>query len=318
MKCLERWLPLSLNIFLLLFSVANAAVVRLEDYASVKGNEVYLRDIAKIEGSNVEISVLSGIRIVSSPSLCKKRTLNRDYVVQRIVQFLRENGVKFNRIKVEGAELITVERLCSLITKEQIVKEVKEFFKEKYPNYAVLSVSAPSKLYVSGKPDRTTVTVQSLGERYGRILYTVYEGRKPVKKLWLSVRISRKVPVAVAKQDIPAGKLITQKDISVIKVPFEKARKSLPPKEVIGKVAKETIRKDSLIKERMVLPNYLVKKGKPVKILYRNKGIYIELMGIAMENGVLGNIIRVKNVSTGKVLLCKVTGRNTVTFVSGH
>ena len=63
-----------------------------------------------------------------------------------------------------------------------------------------------------------------------------------------------------------------------------------------------------------VNPHYLVKRGNPVKVVYVKGPIKIEIIGIALENGREGDIIKVKNPSTGKILPCRVVGENVVLF----
>jgi len=318
MKCLGRLLPLSLNLFLfvlLLFQVAFAAEVVLKNDVKVSGEKVFLKDVADIRGAPAEVQLLSDIFITSSPPPCRERTLSKKRVAERIVRFLEENGISFKEIKVTGPSLVRVSRPCVRIDRERIKEAVIGFFRRNYPNYEVLSVSAPSVAIPYGR-FKERISLDSLGERYARVKYEILVDDVPVKKYWLPVRIDRKVDAVVAAQDIPKGKIISPKDVKEEKLPSSKVRGgAISLKSVLGKVAKRDIRAGEVIKERDLEPNFVVRKGRPVRIIYEANGIHIELPAIALENGAVGDIIKVKNVSTGKVLVCKVVGENTVKFL---
>jgi len=86
------------------------------------------------------------------------------------------------------------------------------------------------------------------------------------------------------------------------------------PKEAAGMFARQKIRKGKALKYYNLHPEYLVAKRERVKLLFHSGAIRIELMGLALENGGKGDEIRVKNVSSKKVLKCKVIARHTVTY----
>ena len=53
-------------------------------------------------------------------------------------------------------------------------------------------------------------------------------------------------------------------------------------------------------------------KNQKVSIVYLNKNIKIQMLGVALENGKEGDYIKVKNISTGKELVGKVISNDTV------
>jgi flagella basal body P-ring formation protein FlgA len=201
------------------------------------------------------------------------------------------------------------------IDRERIKEAVVEFFRENYPDYVVLSVSAPSVSIPYGRFEER-ISLDSLGERYARVKYELLVDSVPFKKFWIPVRVDKKVDAVVASRDIPKGKVVTLQDVKREKLPSLRVRGGvLTIESVVGKVAKRNIRAGEVIKERDLEPNFVVKKGKPVKLIYESGGIHVELLAVALENGAVGDIIKVKNVSTGKVLVCKVIGENTVKFL---
>ncbi len=62
---------------------------------------------------------------------------------------------------------------------------------------------------------------------------------------------------------------------------------------------------------------YTIEKNQKVKIVYVNKNIKIELLGVSLENGKEGDYIKVKNISTGKEIVGKIISEDTVLVEGG-
>jgi len=77
-------------------------------------------------------------------------------------------------------------------------------------------------------------------------------------------------------------------------------------------VARITIPEGSVILERYVEIPFLVKKGKLVRIIAQKGNIFVETKGRALQNGRKGDIIRVKNIYSGKIIEGKVKDENTI------
>jgi len=297
------------------FHVTFAAEVVLKSDVKVSGERVFLSDIADIRGTPAEKELLSDIFVTSSPSPCREKTLSKKRIAERIVRFLEENGISFKEIRITGSSLIRITRPCVRIDRERIKKAVVKFFSKNYPDYVVLSVSAPSVAIPYGR-FKERISLDSLGDRYARVKYEILVNGVPVKKFWIPVRLDKKVEAVVAAHDIPKGKVISLSDVRKKKLPSLKVKGGVISfKSALGKLAKRDIRAGEVIKERDLEPNFVVKEGRPVKLVYEANGIHIELPAIALENGAVGDIIKVKNVSTGKVLVCRVIGENTVRFL---
>ncbi|RKQ63238.1 flagella basal body P-ring formation protein FlgA [Thermovibrio guaymasensis] len=322
MKCSERLLALRLNLFffvLFLFFpslVSFAAEVLVKEEATVGGNRVFLSDVAEIKGNPLELEILRKVPISSSPQPCRSLTISKKEIAEKIVLYLKENRVSFKEIEVKGAPYVKVRRNCTVVGGERIKRLIEEFLKRNYPQLVLISVPTPSfKLPV--KEFKDEVSLKSLGRNYARFVYKVYSNGELVKKVWLTAKVDRKVKVVTAKTPIPKGSLIRPDMVEFREIPSRQARGALSDlKNVVGKVANRDFLPGEVFKSRDLKPNFIVRKGKPVKVVYIRGPIHIELLGIALENGAVGNIIRVKNISTGKILRCRVEKDGSVTFLS--
>ncbi|WP_457678198.1 flagellar basal body P-ring formation chaperone FlgA [Thermovibrio sp.] len=320
MRCLGRLQTLKLNfLFLLLFlipSLSLGAEVFLKQRVKVKEGEVLLKNVAQIKGSPLEVEILSSIPVSSSPPPCRSSTLTKEEVARRVVSYLKENRVSFSEIKILGHSTVRILRTCTLVGGERIKELIENYLKEHYPNYVLISAPSPTlRLSVENFTDK--IELSSIGNGYARFIYEVYSNGKILKRLWIPVRVSRKVEVVVASVSIPRGTVIRRDMLSLRELPIIKARGALSEVEqVVGKKSRRDILPGEVIRERDLMPNFIVKRGMPVKVVYNSGAIHIELLGVALQNGAAGDIIEVKNLSTGKILRCKVEKDGSALFLS--
>ena len=318
MKCSGRWQALSLKILLLLFLFSFkvlGAEVELREIVTLNSTEVNLSDVARIEGSQLERELLSKVRIASVPP-CREKEISKEEVARKIVSFLRVNGISLKEIRVSGPEKVLLKFPCKKLGGEHLKKLIESYLAKHYPDYELLYVP-DVKVELPAGGYREVLNLESLGRRYGRFLYEIRSGGKVLKKIWLPVRVERKVKVVVAARPISRGERITLSDLKLQTVRESSARGGTDNlKLFVGAKARRDILPGEVLKESDVVPNFAVKRGMPVRVVYRKGALRVELLGIALQNGMVGNIIKVKNPSTGKVILCRVTGSGSVEFVS--
>ncbi len=73
--------------------------------------------------------------------------------------------------------------------------------------------------------------------------------------------------------------------------------------QIAGKVARRTILPNRPILATALRDPYLVESGKPVRITYNSRGISISLTGVALNSGIQGDLIRIRNVDSGKTIV---------------
>lgn len=78
--------------------------------------------------------------------------------------------------------------------------------------------------------------------------------------------------------------------------------------DLSGKVASRTILPNKPIPLSYLREPYLVEAGKPVRVVYRQGAIQIELTGQALGAGSAGDVVRVRNASSGVTLTGVVSG----------
>ena len=85
--------------------------------------------------------------------------------------------------------------------------------------------------------------------------------------------------------------------------------------DVVGKSAKLTIAENKVINSKLITLPMAVERGNRVKVFVRSGALEVSTIGTALENGVIGESIKVKNVDSNKVIQAEVLDSQTVEIV---
>ncbi len=123
------------------------------------------------------------------------------------------------------------------------------------------------------------------------------------------------LPAVHAEGIIDRGQTLTANDLKLQRINIAKARRGYYNRleDVIGQAAKRRIRAGQTIAPALLEQAMAVKRGEPVKIVANNEGIEASTSGEALADGQPGDVIRVRNVRSGKVIDAKVIEEGVVT-----
>lgn len=133
-----------------------------------------------------------------------------------------------------------------------------------------------------------------------------------------TVDLKGKVQVFVflptARHALTAGQIVTESDVFMKKTPQERARrqKNTPLSELVGKEIKRTVRAGQVLDDSDVRIRPMITKGKAVTLSFIKGGIMLSAQGKALENGGLGDTVRVMNTQSKSVVTGTVTSPDTV------
>ncbi len=130
----------------------------------------------------------------------------------------------------------------------------------------------------------------------------------------LSGRYNSYVMAPVAARYIKFGDVIQQSDVTTIKIRIDSLSSDYASEinEVVGMQAKKYIAAGKMFKTNEVASPNVIKNNDPVNIVYSSGVINLKTVGIAMGNGAVGDMVKVKNSSSGVVLLGQIINKNTV------
>ena len=146
---------------------------------------------------------------------------------------------------------------------------------------------------------------------------TVLRSTAAQEKNELSVEnISIHKPVVVIVKNISKGEVLNSNHLA-----YEYHSVSLPGsftdiENVIGRKAKFNLARGATLKIRQLEINYAVEKGKYVLLTSSNENVSVTVGAIALEQGQIGDIVKVRNERSGTILNVLVTGEKKVSPIT--
>jgi flagella basal body P-ring formation protein FlgA len=121
-------------------------------------------------------------------------------------------------------------------------------------------------------------------------------------------RIEVQLDVVTAARGLPAGTILAESDIRTARRWVRRIHpQSLPSMEAAsGKRLTIQVASGTEILATMLKEIPLVRKGKMVKMIFDNGSMQIVTVGLSEEDGVAGNIVRVKNITSNKIIYARV------------
>jgi flagella basal body P-ring formation protein FlgA len=122
--------------------------------------------------------------------------------------------------------------------------------------------------------------------------------------------------VPALRRAVAPDEMISEADLTWVEV----APASLPPAsiteaaQIVGSQARRRLGAGRVLSERDLGPPYLVRRGHPVELIYARRGLYVTALGVAQEDGALGDPVRVVNAASRRQLQGVVSGPDEVAF----
>ncbi|WP_017942005.1 MULTISPECIES: flagellar basal body P-ring formation chaperone FlgA [unclassified Thioalkalivibrio] len=123
-------------------------------------------------------------------------------------------------------------------------------------------------------------------------------------QLYVPATVERYTQVLVASRTLPRQHTLTSGDLRFQRIETSRHAGSYHEDKsaLIGQQTRRSIRPGQIIGTQHVTQREIVSRGQRVTILAENGSIAIRMQGEALENGTLGDRIRVKNTSSGRVV----------------
>lgn len=128
-----------------------------------------------------------------------------------------------------------------------------------------------------------------------------------------NLRAEWQLPVLVSRQRIAAGSLLGEDDVGTSSRVLPAGGDYLAdPAALAGWSARRSIKPGEVLRQRMLLAASVVKRNQPVEIVASREGVVVRMEGLALDNGQAGQLIRVRNAQTQKVIHARVSGAGRV------
>lgn len=292
-------------------STGFALEIRVKKGAKIDGDTVYLGDIASFHPSDdIRVDKLKAIEITASPAPDTFRRVNRDLIIYKVASLLKaEKG-----ITLTSPESIIIKRSAQIVSAETIKKIFRDYVHANAPwnsdQMVIEDINAPAPIALpKGKLD------WEIDEKRNRnfignfsLLIDFKVDGDPQRKIIVTGKLSVTREVVKAVRDIDRGDIINAGDVVLIseKNSYFKRNIVTNTKEIVGKRATRRIQAAQQIQTGMFESPPAVEKGDRVVIKAENNELLITASGEALEEGSVGDQIRVMNISSGREIIATV------------
>ena len=223
---------------------------------------------------------------------------------------------------VAGIALILVAGVCrcavaaTIIRGDTLKKDVMAYVKQNmpWPEDAVrvefLGDIADVKL--TGENIACRIQREKNEDFIGHTAFTVrfYADDVFIKKDIIRMRLEVLMDIATAATFLARDTRIESRDVKLNRVWQTRAPRNAISTldEVVGKTVRMDIKPNTAITRTMVKIIPVVKRRKPVKIVFKDDLMRITTIGISEQDGMLGDLVKVRNVSSRQMIYARVIG----------
>ncbi|MCH2038965.1 MAG: flagellar basal body P-ring formation chaperone FlgA [Rickettsiales bacterium] len=146
----------------------------------------------------------------------------------------------------------------------------------------------------------------------------LYQKDNKIAEHRFHTRIKTFLNVPVLEQKHKKHQVIRSEQIHYKKFPLNRLRSGtiFDAAEIIDKQTSRSVSANSPIRSQHIMQPYLVRKDEIISIVFKNKFMNLKTSGIAMDNGIKGERIRIKNLRSGKIIAGKIIGKSTVSAIN--
>ncbi|NIP26132.1 MAG: flagellar basal body P-ring formation protein FlgA [Phycisphaerae bacterium] len=246
----------------------------------------------------------------------------QEIVIERsmILSRLACSGIPASKVKLTGAEKITVRKQQKIIKGSEFVELACAFLKKNPPPGSACQWNAiriPKDLALPDTSKDIKLSSRLVGstvKNQARVRVTVVQNGKQIDECEVIFRLKYNCRKAVTLIDIPAGEVISSKNVKIENVisNYPEVVNWKPP---YGLIAKRPLPANAAIRPHMVGPL------KPAVIVGRNQNVVIRIerplllvtaIGKTLQEGRVGEHIKVRNLNSQRIILAKVKEDGTV------
>ncbi len=283
-------------------------VVRILPNPEVSGDTFTLGEVAEFDGFDVAgAAALAKLSLGRSPSPGRTMPLSEPLVRSRLAGLMQADRVRL--IVPRNAQVLRAGQSISAADIESLIRAQSLKDAGGDPTQVKQEILTPltDLLFPKGEVEWQ---VEPLGKHLvpgGDRSYQVI-AQVDGKEVWrMPVRVRQKVyqTIVVAKRPIRRDQLIGSEDVTTVRRTVNASREAGytgNPSAIVGMKAKRPIAQDEPISETIVRAPAAVAEGGRVQVVFETNLLLMEVPGVALVAGQVGQFIPVRNLDTGKVV----------------
>jgi len=244
----------------------------------------------------------------------EKIIFDRKTILTRLVA----SGIPAELVKLAGAEQVTVIRNEKLIPAKTILERAESFLENTLKDEGIHSwrvFRLPKDLSVppveNVKLDCKIASDSPTG--YVKVEVLATDGKRRLGQTTALFKVMYDRKQFVATRDITPGEAITPQNVKTLKVASADPDRR-PFKPPYGRIAARRIRAGTVLTDALLrdVEEILIKRNQNVTMKIEGYGFFISCLGQALEDGRLGETIKVRNVDSNRIIIAKVTADGSV------
>jgi len=135
-------------------------------------------------------------------------------------------------------------------------------------------------------------------------------GTKPLREEHVKATLWVLMDVVVSTKSLSSGTVLSANDVKILQKWYDAVPKNRISdlKEVIGKKLSVSVNPHMEITKNVLKDCPIVRRNQPVRIMLDNGSLCITASGVSQEDGMLGEVVRVQNTASKRVIHARVKG----------
>lgn len=308
-------------VFLFSLSLVFASPIEIttRDKVEVLGPDILLGDIADFSGDDTErIYELQRLKIGNAANPGGSVVLTSELLGIRLIAACGDyTDVIWN-----------VEQPITILTKSQIISsDMLSGLAQSYINEQLNSEANGKEYHIDriDLPNAVTAPAGSLtfevtlpyGIKYNvptNVVIEIYVDGRFYNKSTVRFKVRAYEQVAVISQNLPVKHILTREDLHFEKLDTNRLSPGYITdiEKVLGMETRRLLKSGTPLNVYMLEKPIIIKQMAMINITSKVNGIVVKTSGQALQDGREGNSIRVKNISSNKVVIGKVIDSSTV------
>ena len=287
--------------------------VRVADHVSVRAAAITMGEIGVVEGAGEELArSLRSVRLGVSPMPGSWREMERGLILSQLLQ----GGYGPEQVRLVCPPVVRIYRESQTVSQATLESRLRDYVAANAPwspdELEVTEVSRVGDAVVPAGELEIRVRTRGSAAYLGPTPFVVellVDGRQ-ARQLMMQARLSVFRDAVVAAAALPAHQVIGEADVETRRVDISSARGRTfgSAGEVVGMETTCYLQAGSVLTARSLAQPILVRRGEVVQLVASRPGFVIRVTGIAQADGRRGQVVRVLNPVSRRVVDAEVTG----------
>ena len=280
------------------------ARIVIQEFSEIEGREIGLGDIARIRAKSHIAEILRGISLGRAPKPGEIKHLSKS----RVLSQLRTNQSLPKGIEILSPEKIYVKRAYQEISGAEIRARVEDLLADRFEGREFrlkrLDIQETG-YYPKGEIELRSSPAQAVDKKGNvNLSFDVLVNQEHEDTVRVRGAVAVYEPVACAARALGKGSVVGEGDVVLVKKDIFLLRGEVITSldSLDGQRLKRGISRDTPIRADWLEPLPLIRKGEVVALVARAKHLKIVTSGIAKEDGFKDRVVRVENLSSGKLV----------------